>query len=587
MELDKRFIIIDINKPIRDINAIEKNPKTRFLYFQFKSQGNNIDLTGCTCRVYAINSKMQEVYNNLTIENAKQGIAKLELTDGLLVKGITKMQLHINPSTGGDLATQIFNLINGDNLLSDSSVESSNEYKAFEDALKNVDALGDRLNSQDTKIQQSLNKVEEIKSENLQIKNTLTQNKNELTEEIRKTNDKLEQYKEGHSEVNITKAHPNFHTTLYLADWSALQCFVITENYMYATQVYQKPGGSVAESFIITRMDRHGNKIDSMIVKYGGHGSSIAIETEGGKDYIWSAFARTDSGGNVLGNTIVRFPYAPKQITFDDPTVEIYKEPADYAVPYIDFTNDKIALRIKYSQERQVVELYNFSEFKAKRALPLKEYTIPQDISFLQGFAIEDYTLYWRTGEPNSIDKLSVIDLKTERRLQEITLEFGKNEYNEYDGGFREPEGLFLYQNKKNKKKTIFIPITLNSAGKRISKSYMLNSENAYEEFDSDIKEVTQQHILIRKGGYSKLPPSNFAKFSDISQAGTYYFSGGDLNNIPDKPSNLGVSGVWLEVSAKNFAEEFYQIIQRNNLSTPDRYIRVVRPSEVGEWIKK
>lgn len=581
-------IKIEINNPIKDIKAVANDKIARELKFQFLNKGVPENLTGSNVRIYAITPKATEIFNNLIINDAKNGVATLQLTNALTVEGIAKCQLKIFFGNGGVLSTQLFNLISSEDLMSDNAFQGTNEYKAFEEALKKIDTVDAEFSKQNTKIAEAVNKVEEIKTENSTIKNTITQNKQELKNEIATIDEKLERYKEGSSEVNITKAHPNFHTTLYLADWSALQCFVVTENNIYATQVYEKPGSGVAESFIITRMDRHGNKIDSMIVKYGGHGSSIAVETENGQDYIWSAFARTDSGGNILGDTVVRFPYSAKQIVFNDPSVVVYKETPDYAVPYIDFENNKIALRIKYSSTRQEVELYNFDEFKNKRALLLKQYLIPQELNFLQGFAIEDYTLYWRTGEPNTTDKLSVIDLKTNTKTEEITLEFGKNEYNEYDGGFREPEGLFLYKNKTNNKRTIFIPITLNSAGKRISKSYMLNSENSYEEFDSDIKEVTQQHILIRKGGYAKLTPPNFSNsFRKISQAGTYYFSGGELNSISDKPSNLGASGGWLEVSAKNFNEEFYQIFQRNNINNPDRYIRVIRPTEIGTWLKK
>ncbi len=141
--------IIQINKPIQDLHAIEHDINTRFPTFQFKDGLKPYDLSNCTVRVYGVNSLVKPFFNDLEIINAKQGIARLELTDTMLVKGITKMQFVIMPSSGGQLKTYIFNLINGESLVDSEAIEGTNEYKVFENALKKLDTLiatGDETN---------------------------------------------------------------------------------------------------------------------------------------------------------------------------------------------------------------------------------------------------------------------------------------------------------------------------------------------------------------------------------------------------------------------------------------------------------
>lgn len=133
--------IIQINKDIQDLHAIEHDINTRFPTFQFKDGLKPYDLSNCSVRVYGVNNLVNSFFNDLEIVNAKQGIAKLELTDTMLVRGTTKMQFVIMPNGGGQLKTKIFNLVNGESLVDSEAIEGTNEYKVFEEALKRLDSL--------------------------------------------------------------------------------------------------------------------------------------------------------------------------------------------------------------------------------------------------------------------------------------------------------------------------------------------------------------------------------------------------------------------------------------------------------------
>lgn len=135
------MIIIQIDKKIEDLHAIEHDINTRFPTFQFKDGLKPYDLSDCSVRVYGVNSLVNSFFNDLEIVNAKQGIAKLQLTDTMLVKGTTKMQFVIMPNDGGQLKTKIFNLVNGESLVDSEALEGSDEYKAFEEALKKLEPL--------------------------------------------------------------------------------------------------------------------------------------------------------------------------------------------------------------------------------------------------------------------------------------------------------------------------------------------------------------------------------------------------------------------------------------------------------------
>lgn len=171
--------IIQINKNIQDLHAIEHDINTRFPIFQFKDGLKPYDLSNCSVRVYGVNSLVKSFFNDLEIINAKQGIAKLELTDVMLIKGTAKMQFVIMPNTGGQLKTKIFNLVNGESLVDSEAIEGSNEYKAFENALKKLDGFDGRLTTVES---ESTQNKENLSQTNTEIQSNATKIQNNASE---------------------------------------------------------------------------------------------------------------------------------------------------------------------------------------------------------------------------------------------------------------------------------------------------------------------------------------------------------------------------------------------------------------------
>ncbi|MDM0458194.1 BppU family phage baseplate upper protein [Clostridium perfringens] len=135
-----KTVYIDRDELI-EIKAIEHDVKTRFIDFKFIAANKILDISNCIVRVYAITSKGNEIFNNLTIVDGLKGIARLELTDALLVPGTTEYVLKITTENGGILSSNRFNLIVSKDLMADNAIEGTNEYKALDEALKTVGEL--------------------------------------------------------------------------------------------------------------------------------------------------------------------------------------------------------------------------------------------------------------------------------------------------------------------------------------------------------------------------------------------------------------------------------------------------------------
>lgn len=121
-----------------EIEAIEHDIKTRFIDFKFISINKVLDISHSLVEIYALNQKGNEIFNNLNIIDGPKGLARLELTDALLVPGTTEYMLKIRTENGGILSSNKFNLIVHPDLMTDNAIEGTNEYTALDEALKTV-----------------------------------------------------------------------------------------------------------------------------------------------------------------------------------------------------------------------------------------------------------------------------------------------------------------------------------------------------------------------------------------------------------------------------------------------------------------
>lgn len=138
--IQTKTVYIDRDELI-EIKAIEHDVKTRFIDFKFIAANKILDISNCIVRVYALNSKGNEIFNNLTVIDGAKGIARLELTDALLVPGTIEYMLKITTDNGGILSSNRFNLIVHHDLMLGNAIEGTNEYKALDEALKTVGEL--------------------------------------------------------------------------------------------------------------------------------------------------------------------------------------------------------------------------------------------------------------------------------------------------------------------------------------------------------------------------------------------------------------------------------------------------------------
>ncbi|MDK0595822.1 MBL fold metallo-hydrolase [Clostridium perfringens] len=121
-----------------EIEAIEHDIKTRFIDFKFISINKVLDISHSLVEIYALNQKGNEIFNNLNIIDGPKGLARLELTDALLVPGTTEYMLKIRTENGGILSSNKFNLIVHPDLMTGNAIEGTNEYTALDEALKTI-----------------------------------------------------------------------------------------------------------------------------------------------------------------------------------------------------------------------------------------------------------------------------------------------------------------------------------------------------------------------------------------------------------------------------------------------------------------
>lgn len=157
MHTDYKRVEINSDELI-ELKAIEHDLKSRFVLFQFISNNVPINLSDCNVRVYAINSKRNKVFNNLTLVDPLIGKARLELTDAFLKWGKTIYQLKIYSTNGERLSSNIFSLEVGQDLIDGNYIESTNEFTALEDALKAVDNIDVNFRKINNKINHKLDK---------------------------------------------------------------------------------------------------------------------------------------------------------------------------------------------------------------------------------------------------------------------------------------------------------------------------------------------------------------------------------------------------------------------------------------------
>ncbi|KAF1681280.1 teichoic acid biosynthesis protein [Bacillus sp. SKDU12] len=390
---------------------------------------------------------------------------------------------------------------------------------------------------------------------------------------------------------DFTTVPPVYHTNLNLADKTVLQCFVIDEltGDIYATQV-ASGNQDKSESFTITRMNQNGVMLDSMTLIHGGHGTTIGLERENGKVYIWSNYNVVDSNGNTVGNDLVRFPYtAGATLNGGSGGIKRYNKFNDYyTIPVIDRENGFIAFRIRLKDDNSLVELRKLSDVKNGVNKVLGKVIIPSDLFYLQGFTIDGYDLYWYTGDTNNktypceITQFSFKDGSLKKR---ISCNFGYGPDGKYEDGFREPESIFLYKDPKTGKKSLFAGVATGAVGKRLAKVYAYHSKENAAKFGIDLAKGYQGYKLTQNNGYSKRLPDGLKSLKEFRQPGFYYMLTTETKTLSDHPDS-GNAGWWLNIAPADRAGSVIQTLTRNATARPIKILTrvVTNDGKVGDW---
>lgn len=201
--MNTKTIKLDINKKLyQRITAKQRDTKSRYLFFHLLDGAIPFNLTNRSVRVYAIKPDGTEIFNDLQIVDAAKGICKLELTTQILaVSGIVLIELMI--MEGESKLTSIpFELEVIKSLNSTSAIESSNEYKALDEALIKTDKWNNEFADKSGKLEElytpRLNELDSHLADNTkQLDNNISsfdKNLIEVKERLFDTNLKNRQY---------------------------------------------------------------------------------------------------------------------------------------------------------------------------------------------------------------------------------------------------------------------------------------------------------------------------------------------------------------------------------------------------------
>lgn len=391
---------------------------------------------------------------------------------------------------------------------------------------------------------------------------------NSMDEEIESNS----RYIETENAFDISVIQPEFFTVLNLYEATVLQSMLIDieTGIMYATQV------SGDQDFTITRMSKSGSFIDHMKIPFGGHGTTIGLQKINGNPYIWSNRHVVDASGNITGSELVRFQYKPNTTLTSFTTYNKFTK--EYLTPTIDQHNKYIAFRVSPTIGNMYVELRKLSDVQNGVDNLLGRVGIPSDLSYLQGFTIDGYDLYWYTGDtnsvqyPNEITQFNFMDGQIKKRM---TVDFGLGPKGKYEDNFREPESIFLYRDPNDGTKSLFAGVVTGEEGKRIAKIYAYHQKNNKSKFATNVLEHAQLFALSN-GTETKGIPEEVTALKNMDTPGYYYMDTEEAEKYTDHPYAKD-AGWFFNVSPKAQFGAFIQAFLRNSTGRVPKFgLRVV-----------
>lgn len=404
----------------------------------------------------------------------------------------------------------------------------------------------------------------------------------ELTQQIEATLKEIEELKNKKETFDLSVLKESYLTQLSchkttvgqgLAYDNENQEYYISQIYVPTVDEWE----AVEESFVINRTDKNGNLIDYMIFKYGGHGTNFGLEVDNGQVYIWTSWSHIDCEDKT-GYGLYKISWRPNRTVSvsDAKRYDSFNHP-DYVVCAIDSNYQYMAIR-----KEQEIQIRLLEDVKRGIDEPLSIFSIPNDLSYLQGFTLDEDHFYWRTGDTNAVnypDVLTIFDWRTGEITQQRQINCGEG-----INDFYEPEGIYLVDNHKDK---VLLMITMKDQTlRRRHMIYMLGMGTLATQF---LAIQNRQNELFMPNGRAFNRDTTTNRLSDIRKPGWYYLTTSDAKNYIDHPQPDG--GGWLFVSpSNNNGKIIFQKFTRTSTTNGNFYevSRIVDFEDdevvVGDW---
>ncbi len=305
------------------------------------------------------------------------------------------------------------------------------------------------------------------------LRDRLNQVDAHLAQKATKEELSLKVSKEEQKIFDILTTPVSYYSTLELPEGKIMQGFYFAQNgnAMFANIA---DGGS-PESFTVYRLTSTGKMLDSMTLSQFGHGTLLGIEEIGTEVYIWTNIETVSST-----NTLTRVKYIPgATYTPSSPEIENYSKFSieGKVYPSIHY-NYIIYCRGLGSGNSWKVEKRLLDDVKNGIDNIIQEITIPTSHLYLQGMAVDGDIIYWLSGDNNGVNypiKLTTFDFNTGIILHDLSVDFGGNSKGIVESNYREPEGLFLY-NDGSGAKSLFVGMVTGDDKNRNNKVFAYHS---------------------------------------------------------------------------------------------------------------
>ena len=179
--MNTKIIKLDINAELLEtITAKQGDTKSRFILFNLYDGAIPFDLSGRTVRVYGNKKDNTTVFNDLEINDAKNGYCTLELTNQMLaVEGMYELELVIFEGNKR-LSTMPFILNVVGSKYSEDAIMSTNEFTALSKALQEVSDVSNKADKQEVaKLREQLEQIETNIGISVTTKNEILKEKKE------------------------------------------------------------------------------------------------------------------------------------------------------------------------------------------------------------------------------------------------------------------------------------------------------------------------------------------------------------------------------------------------------------------------